>query len=79
MKRPDVRESTSRAGKLRVDEEMPIMAAAGEPDRSALVEIYRRMILIKTNDERIRARFFVEGVRLTRKIVRDFCASNAKP
>ncbi|MGZ5472605.1 MAG: M20/M25/M40 family metallo-hydrolase, partial [Thermoanaerobaculia bacterium] len=25
-------------------------------------------------DERIRARFFAEGVRLTREIVRDFCA-----
>ncbi|HVG25728.1 MAG TPA: peptidase M20, partial [Thermoanaerobaculia bacterium] len=26
------------------------------------------------NDERIRARFFAEGVRLMRGIVRDFCA-----
>jgi hypothetical protein len=26
------------------------------------------------HDERIRARFFAEGVRLTREIVRDFCA-----
>lgn len=30
---------------------------------------------VHANDERIRARFFAEGVRLTRRIVRDFCAS----
>jgi acetylornithine deacetylase/succinyl-diaminopimelate desuccinylase-like protein len=29
---------------------------------------------VHANDERIRARFFAEGVRLTRQIVRDFCA-----
>ena len=27
------------------------------------------------NDERIRARFFKEGVRVMREIVRDFCAA----
>lgn len=30
------------------------------------------------HDERIRARYFVEGVRLTREIVRNFCASNGR-
>ena len=30
------------------------------------------------HDERIRARYFVEGVRLTREIVRNFCATNAR-
>ena len=29
---------------------------------------------VHANDERIRARFFTEGVRLTRQIVHDFCA-----
>jgi acetylornithine deacetylase/succinyl-diaminopimelate desuccinylase-like protein len=29
---------------------------------------------VHSSDERIRARFFAEGVRLTRRIVRDFCA-----
>ena len=30
---------------------------------------------VHANDERIRATFFAQGVRLTRQIVRDFCAS----
>jgi len=30
---------------------------------------------VHASDERIRARFFAEGVRLTRRIVREFCAS----
>jgi hypothetical protein len=31
------------------------------------------------NDERIRANFFSEGVRLTRAIVREFCVNPARP
>ncbi len=32
---------------------------------------------VHASDERIRARFFAEGVRLTRRIVREFCASKS--
>jgi acetylornithine deacetylase/succinyl-diaminopimelate desuccinylase-like protein len=33
---------------------------------------------VHANDERIRARFFVEGVRLTRRIVSEFCAQKSR-
>ncbi|HEY3056206.1 MAG TPA: M20/M25/M40 family metallo-hydrolase [Thermoanaerobaculia bacterium] len=33
---------------------------------------------VHANDERIRARFFVEGVRLTRRIVSDFCTQKPR-